>query len=427
MLLLLFFRDYVLASRSKSVKRSWPFNPNSLQICLNRGVKDPLPPFELPDLIRSPPFDTTNIVQSATHSEAITFVGLVKTSDVDSSNVDTSDINFQSSQPIDESSLGPSPCTSPEDGKSGIDQVDSTNESDHADGLIPIDLQDNSWTKASRRTVVAGPTLWSKNLDSCEISQASKFVVKLGTVSDIRRIEDIASNSSAFSDPMASKTCPVCKVFASSSNTTLNAHIDQCLSVESNSELAEMVPVKSKVKTKNNTLNAHIDHCPSVESNTEIVEKVLVKPKVKARKKRLMVDIYRTALPYTLEDLDRRNDTNWAIELATPAVNEVCTENRNPEVVPFDARDDEREGDVYIDSNGIKIRILSKCSDAPFMQNDELGTKKFPSHETGKGVPTRKKILKAKMLENKKLKMHGKKYNKMNHLNSQVHFFWVLT
>jgi hypothetical protein len=148
---------------------------------------------------------------------------------------------------------------------------------------------------------------------------------------------------------------------------------------------------------------------------------------VKARKKRLMVDIYRTALPYTLEDLDRRNDTNWAIELATPAVNEVCTENRNPEVVPFDARDDEREGDVYIDSNGIKIRILSKCSDAPFMQNDELGTKKFPSHETGKGVPTRKKILKAKMLENKKLKMHGKKYNKMNHLNSQVHFFWVLT
>jgi hypothetical protein len=31
------------------------------------------------------------------------------------------------------------------------------------------------------------------------------------------------------------------------------------------------------------------------------------------------------------------------------------------------------------------------------------------------------------MLEKKKLKMHGKKYNKMNHLNSQVHFFFVLT
>jgi hypothetical protein len=115
---------------------------------------------------------------------------------------------------------------------------------------------------------------------------------------------------------MASKTCPVCKVFASTSNTTLNAHIDQCL---------------------------------SAESNTEHVETVLVKSKVKPRKKRLMVDIYKTALPYTLEDLDRRNGTNWAVELAmSPVSKEVCTENRSPEVVSFDRRDDEREGDVYV-------------------------------------------------------------------------------
>ncbi|ONM16778.1 hapless 8 [Zea mays] len=187
---------------------------------------------------------------------------------------------------------------------------------------------------------------------------------------------------------MASKTCPVCKVFASTSNTTLNAHIDQCL---------------------------------SVESNTELVETVLVKPKVKPRKKRLMVDIYKTALPYTLEDLDRRNCTNWAVELAmSPVSKEVCTENGSPEVVSFDRRDDEREGDVYVDSNGIKIRILSKCNDVPLVLKDDLGSSKVAKHGTGKGILMSKKMLKSKLLKNKKLKMHGKKYNKTSHLNSQV-------
>ena len=353
-------------------------------------MKDPLPPFEPPDLIRSLPLNTfTDVVQSAACSEAIASAGLVKTRDAGSSNEDISDINFQSCQPLDES-LGPSPYTSPEDGKSGIDQVGSTNESDHTDEALPIDLQDNSCTKASRRTEIAVPSWPSRNLDSsCDPSEKkSKFVVKLDTPTDIRRTEDIASNSSSISDPMASKICPVCRVFASTSNTTLNAHIDQCL---------------------------------SVECNTELVETVFVKPKVKPRKKRLIEDIYETSLPCTLEDLDRRNGTNWAVELAMSTVSkEVCTENLSPEVVPSDRRDDEREGDVYVDSNGIKIRILSKCSDAPLVSRDDLGPRKVAKHETGKGILMSKKIQKSKMLKNKKLKIHGKKYNKTNHLKSQV-------
>ncbi|KAL6652562.1 hypothetical protein ACP70R_011487 [Stipagrostis hirtigluma subsp. patula] len=382
-------RDYVFASRSKGIKRSWPFHPHSLQLCLKRGVKDPLPPFEPPDLIRSPPFNTsTEVEQSAACSEANPCVGLVKTRDAASSNVNARDVNLQSCQPVDES-LDPSPCTSPEDGKSGIDQVGSINESDHTDEAIPVDQQDNSCTKASRQTVVAVPSWRSKNPESsCEPSEKRcKLGVKLGSVTDIRRTEDIASNSSTVSDPMASKTCPVCKVFASTSNTTLNAHIDQCL---------------------------------SAESNIEPVETVSVKPKVKPRKKRLMVDIYKTALQCTLEDLDRRNGTNWATELSVPTVNEVCTEKRSPEVVPFGPRDDQRDGDVYVDSNGIKIRILSKCSDAPSMLGDGPGSRKVTKHETGKGILMSKKLLKSKMLKNKKLKMHGKKYSKINHFNSQV-------
>jgi len=350
-------------------------------------VKDPLPPFEPPDLIRSLPLNTfTDVVQSAACSEAIASAGLVKTRDAGSSNEGTSDINFQSCQPADES-LGPSPYTSPEDGKSGIDQVGSTNESDHTDEALPIDLQDNSCTKASRQTEVAVPSWPSRNLDSsCDPSEKKgKFVVKLGTPTEIRRTEDIASNSSSVSDPMASKTCPVCRVFASTSNTTLNAHIDRCL---------------------------------SAESNTEHVETVFVKPKVKPRKKRLIEDIYETSLPCTLEDLDRRNGTNWAVELAVSK--EVCTENRSPEVAPSDRRDDEREGDVYVDSNGIKIRILSKCSDAPLVLRDDLGPREVAKHETGKGILMSKKIQKSKMLKNKNLKIHGKKYNKTSHLKSQV-------
>lgn len=383
-------RDYVFASRSKGIKRNWPFHPHSLQLCLKRGLKDPLPPFEPPDLIRSQPLNTfTDVEGSAVCSEPIVSARLGKTRDAGSSNEDTSDINFQSCQPVNES-LGPSPYTSPEDGKSGIDQVGSTNESEHTDEATPIDLQDNSCTKASRRTEVVVPSWRSRSLDSsCEPSEKRcKLVVKLGASTDIRRTEDIASNSSSVSDPMASKTCPVCKVFASTSNTTLNAHIDQCL---------------------------------SAESNTELVETVLVKPKVKPRKKRLMVDIYRTALPCTLEDLDRRNGTNWAIELAMSTVGkQVCTENRSPEVIPNERRDDEREGDVYVDSNGIKIRILSKSSDAPSVLRDDLGSRNVAKHETGKGKMISRKILKSKILKNKKLKMRGKKNNKTNHLNSQV-------
>jgi hypothetical protein len=379
----------VFASRSKGIKRSWPFHPHSLQLCLERGVKDPLPPFESPDLIRSQPLNiSTDFEQSAACLE-LNSVGLVKNRDASSLNEYTGNINFQSCQPVDES-LGPLPYTSPEDGKSGINQVGSTNESDHPDEVIPIDLQDNSCTKASQQIEVDVPLRRLRNLDlSCEPSEKKcKFVVKLGATTDIRRAEDIASNSSSVSDPMASKTCPVCKVFASTSNTTLNAHIDQCL---------------------------------SAESNTELVETVLVKPKVKPRKKRLMVDIYKTALPCTLEDLDQRNGTNWAVELSmSPVSREVCTENRSPEMVSFDRRDDEREGDVYVDSNGIKIRILSKCNDVPLVLRDDLGSRKVAKHGTGKGILMSKKMLKSKLLKNKKLKMHGKKYNKTSPLNSQV-------
>ncbi|KAJ0578850.1 hypothetical protein HanIR_Chr05g0252431 [Helianthus annuus] len=80
----------------------------------------------------------------------------------------------------------------------------------------------------------------------------------------------------------SSKICPVCKVFSSSSNTTLNAHIDRCLSGGSTTMKWTADP------------------------------EVVIKHRIKPRKMRLMVDIYKSAAHCTVEELDARNGTCWA-------------------------------------------------------------------------------------------------------------------
>ncbi|CAM0904230.1 unnamed protein product [Alopecurus aequalis] len=384
-------RHYAFDSRSKGIKRNWPFHPQSLELCLKHGVKDLLPPFEPPDFLRSRSFYTcTDSEEFAACSEVDAFVGFVKTREAVSSNVNTSGMNLQSCQLADES-LGPSQYTLPEDGKTATDRGGNTNEPGHSNEVIQADQEDNICTKEIRQTEVARPSCRVKSLGSShETSEKKgKLLVKSGSVKNIHQTRHVSSNSSSVLDPTASKTCPVCKVFLSTSNTTLNAHIDQCLYAVSNTEL--------------------------------VAETAVVKPKVKQIKKQLMVDIYKTALPYTLEDLDRRNGTNWAIELSVPTANkDVRTKNRSPKVAPSEARDSERDQDVYVDSNGIKIRILSKSIDAPLVLKDELSLKKVAKHETGKSISMTKTFLESKSLGNKKFNVLGKKCNRPNHLKSQV-------
>ncbi|KAJ0790509.1 hypothetical protein HanPI659440_Chr05g0216171 [Helianthus annuus] len=80
----------------------------------------------------------------------------------------------------------------------------------------------------------------------------------------------------------SSKICPVCKVFSSSSNTTLNAHIDRCLSGESTTMKWTADP------------------------------EVVIKHRIKPRKMRPVGDIYKSAARCTVEELDARNGTCWA-------------------------------------------------------------------------------------------------------------------
>ncbi|EYU33753.1 hypothetical protein ABFS82_08G164400 [Erythranthe guttata] len=189
-----------------------------------------------------------------------------------------------------------------------------------------------------------------RKLDSdIENSQSSLFLedkeyplptntVEINTKNPVKKCR-LTVQSSNFSEPkskedtiimttMASKVCPVCKKFTSSSNTTLNAHIDRCLSEES-----------------------------KVEHTAD--SRVMVKHRMKPRKTKLMVDIYATSLSSTLEDLDRRNGTKWT--------------SSN---LDFSAHHEEKNDAVYYDSNGTKLRILSKFVERDRKESKLVSTKK---------------------------------------------------
>lgn len=336
-------RGYVLASRSKNIAANWPFPQNSLQFCLKHGIKNLLPPFEPPGSVKARCFDK----------------GIVQLQSEELENGDA---------PLDEApqyikSESCSPSNDLEEGNAIVnndlldDEVKQNIERNSAentvvDRLLQISKGDSE--ASSVLEVVELPSL-SKRPETSE--KKCKVIVRVGPISGITRAEDLASTSSAVSDSMASKVCPVCKVFASTSNTTLNAHIDQCL---------------------------------SSDTNTNNVVTNLSKAKAKPRKKRLMTDIYTTAPHCTLKDLDRRNGTTWASDLSFVApTSEINTEVKRPKVARLDIKDDENDGAVYVDSNGIKLRILSKFNDAPAVMPKE----NFKLRKYGKGLNDGKSYL----------------------------------
>ncbi|KAJ0965247.1 hypothetical protein J5N97_026385 [Dioscorea zingiberensis] len=335
-------RNHVFESRSKNIGLNWPFRQHCLQICLSRGINDVLPPYEPPDLVRVKCSKKRIVECSQTELK-----------------VDVSRNEFVLEESVVEVQ---SIVTTP-------DQT-ARNSSPNSELL--------SLVHVSRGVSEESSELQRK----LEVSEKKcKLVVKLGSSSEITREEDLASNCSEISDPMASKVCPVCRIFVSTSNTTLNAHIDQCLSSETDG--------KSLVNSSSNI-------------------------KVKPRKKRLMVDIYATAPRCSLEDLDRRNGRTWASDSAVLApTSEVNTEAKRPKLCPEDTGADENEGAVYVDSNGIKLRILSKFNDAlASMPKEDLKSRK----ETGDLKDQCNSLI------NKK-KQFGSKYIKSKPQNKKLNFF----
>ncbi|KAG2310694.1 hypothetical protein Bca4012_025201 [Brassica carinata] len=146
------------------------------------------------------------------------------------------------------------------------------------------------------------------------------------------------------SESMGMRTCPICKTFSSASNTTLNAHMDQCLSVDSGSQL-----ISKPNKLRN-------------------------KPRLKVK---TLVDIYATAKGCTLEDLDKRNGTKWA-EVSSNKV-------KKRSVLRVGNEEDGGIGPVYIDAKGQKLRILSELASDPSREYEEdVSEKKHSNQGQGK-------------------------------------------
>ncbi|KAG8485063.1 hypothetical protein CXB51_021443 [Gossypium anomalum] len=307
-------RDYVFNGRSKDINRNWPFSSESLQFVLKHGMKDPLPPFQHLDIVRNQPKETHVVETNPIEKQRSTHHGVLDSYDIDSVLVDKQSISV-------------------EEGSSA--QVKA---------VVALKSQ-----KTEKTTKPSG--------------KKCRLIVKFGGHSDCSSTEDIASNCSVVSESMGSKVCPVCKSFSSSSNTTLNAHIDQCLSVESTPKWT--------------------------------VDSKLTRHKIKPRKTKLLVDIYATAKSYTLEELDRRNGRSWALasNISDFEGLEMCDEGKKKRTNSQNNGEGTVDlGAVYVDANGTKLRILSKVNDVPVLvplppvskHGDDLGPS-YKSLKIGKG------------------------------------------
>ncbi|KAI4389686.1 hypothetical protein MLD38_001887 [Melastoma candidum] len=247
-------REYVFRSRTKDISANWPFSQKNLQLCLQHGVTEVLPPFKHLDAANCHSFEIPKF-------ENRSFAGRDGFS------------NFQS-VPSSSKSKVPSPeCTA----KLNVDGAAASSEQLHmvrspAKGntpLVAVRVSRPSTELLPRKTVIPPASFDSGSLAQ-EAGKKCRLIVKFGAKSERGSGDDAASNCTSVSENMGSKVCPVCKTFSSSSNTTLNAHIDQCLSLES------------------------------------MPKGLAVRHRIKPRKTRLMVDIYETAKRCTVEELNRK-------------------------------------------------------------------------------------------------------------------------
>ncbi|XP_030478621.2 uncharacterized protein LOC115695694 isoform X1 [Cannabis sativa] len=431
-------RDYVFTSRNKDIKTNWPFSQKNLQLCLKHGVKDVLPPFQTIDSVKNQTLKRSCTVEEEEEEEEENIAS--NTNIITNSNTNTTNINSNifdgepSESPVDDDNdennhddhdhpevlldsfnntqaqqLNQKQKQKQLITSCGSGENDTTTSSTVCQSEFIDHNQDHSTEPAPPPPLPPLPPFVHKNQTTNRNSGSKKcrLIVKFGSNLDRSSAEDIASNCSNPSESMASKVCPVCKVFSSSSNTTLNAHIDQCLSVESTSPKW------------------------TVDSSTK-----LSRHRIKPRKTKLMVDIYATAIPCTLEDLDRRNGSNWATVVSSFPIQQSNDKSDHHEMMIMPLEDDSKRvssssgpssssdhhhhnsddvdddvGAVYIDSNGIKLRILSKSDDIPSVSKliEHLRPRKPLKGATNNN---NNNIKGTKFLSTRKKKRRQYKYNK---------------
>lgn len=330
-------RDYVFKSRSKDIGINWPFSEQSLQFCSDNGIRDVLPPFETLSLMRA------CCSRRRVNSDKVPRCS--KNKQITQSREDGIELAVSSDQ---------SKLSLREKRREFKDC-----EEDNPDNRLIGSESDINATLTTSHNLVKGIS----DKQSCK---NCRLAVELCSYSGSGRRENLVSGLTIAADPMASKVCPVCKSFISTSNTTLNAHIDQCLSY----------------KQSNAAMN--VTGCPKAE--------------VKPRKKRLMVDIYTTAPHCTLEELDKRNGTTWATDLSLVApVSDAKLETDKKLSTAADTVNQGDVGDIYVDSHGTKLLILSKYNDSPpFASRKGFKLKKNGKESRTNYLIAKKKSLKVK-------------------------------
>lgn len=405
-------RDYVFTSRSKDIKTNWPFSQKNLQLCLKHGVKDVLPPFQPLDAVRNQRFRRCTVENEDVIPNNNIIIDGEPSGPDHHDYVDVLD-SIHNTQLLNKKLADDNTITSCRSGENDFPSTTtSVCQSEIEDHSVPTNRSTSSPlqtdTSLEAEPEPAGPRLSHKTQTTTRTSaKKCRLIVKFGSHSDRSSTEDIASNCTNLSETMASKICPVCKTFSSSSNTTLNAHIDQCLSVESTPKWT--------------------------------VDSKLTRHRIKPRKTKLMVDIYATAKKCTLEDLDRRNGSNWAtvssLSIQQSDKSEIPVEVTKQQVspAPSDHHTSVDVGAVYIDANGIKLRILSKSDDAPSVSKviEHLRPRKPMKGVKGsKFVSTRKKKRRAykynkylKLAQSKKLLSTKSRSSQVRHSYFLCHIF----
>ncbi|KAK4398696.1 hypothetical protein Sango_1345100 [Sesamum angolense] len=304
-------RDYVFNTRGKDIKNNWPFSQKNLQLCLKYGVKDVLPPFQSLDSVRNPSTvkcAVENISYSDVKLSELSNHGVGQNLGVNTENIKSSgseeDLEVPSSaishSCSDINSVAPvkKPCLETEAEYSLGSHKEKPRSAVHISNKVESNIQQNPVKKC-------------------------RLIVRLNNIAEPKSNEDLAANASVVSETMASKVCPVCKTFSSSSNTTLNA---------------------------------------------------------------ILINVF----------LESPRSNGLQIRSSPLQDFEVCAEEKHKKAYSsVDIEDINEDGAVYIDSNGTKLRILSKFSDQPSTSNANYDSgpselvkrdkeSKFPSHKKKK-------------------------------------------
>uniref|UniRef100_A0A2P2KKY9 Uncharacterized protein n=1 Tax=Rhizophora mucronata TaxID=61149 RepID=A0A2P2KKY9_RHIMU len=391
-------RHHVFSARGKDIKKNWPFSLKALQLCFKYGVKDVLPPFQPLDTVKNNPSLNRCTVETS-YLEKQQEGNHNKDPRPDSPvELDSSD-NVQLNKKLAETCIDISTCRTAEEKDftsttttDSQSEIQSIRDTDNRQPSTPLETEILS--KASVESWVP-PVTNKTEVISRPSGKKCRLIVKFGGNSDRTLTEDIASNCTTVSETMASKVCPVCKTFSSSSITTLNAHMDQCLSVESTPKW-----------TADSKLTRH---------------------RIKPKKTRLMVDIYATAQPCSLEELARRNGASWATASSLPTLGTqtlgTSGERKRHGVPPIHPEAPGDVGPVYIDANGTKVRILSKSSDpAPASKvREDTGARKACRAGKGSKHISKKKKKRLAQKPHKYLKLAAQSKKIFSHNNKMAH------